>query len=100
MKAIVYNGPRDVQVQDMPDPKIEHPNDVIVQITTSAARTCNCDEPILKSQGEHPSLATPTLPPHQPEPDTPKPYSPPDTPDPQPPLMPPPVVPPVAPSPM
>ncbi len=35
MKAIVYNGPRDVQVKDMPDPSIEHPNDVIVQITTT-----------------------------------------------------------------
>ena len=35
MKAIVYNGPRDVQVKDMPDPKIKHPNDVIVQITTT-----------------------------------------------------------------
>ncbi len=35
MKAIVYNGPRDVQVKDMPDPHIQHPNDVIVQITTT-----------------------------------------------------------------
>ena len=31
IKAIVYKGPRDVQVMDMPDPEIEHPNDVIVQ---------------------------------------------------------------------
>ena len=35
MKAIVYNGPRDVQVKDVPDPKIKHPNDVIVRITTT-----------------------------------------------------------------
>jgi glutathione-independent formaldehyde dehydrogenase len=35
MKAIVYNGPRDVQVKDMPDPKIKHPNDAIVKVTTT-----------------------------------------------------------------
>lgn len=35
MKAIVYNGPRDISVKEMPDPKIKHPNDVIVRITTS-----------------------------------------------------------------
>jgi threonine dehydrogenase-like Zn-dependent dehydrogenase len=35
MKAVVYNGPRDVAVKDMPDPKIQHPNDVIVRITTT-----------------------------------------------------------------
>jgi glutathione-independent formaldehyde dehydrogenase len=35
MKAIVYNGPRSVCVKEMPDPKIKHPNDVIVRITTT-----------------------------------------------------------------
>ena len=35
MKAIVYNGPRDVQIKDMPDPRIEHPNDALVRITTT-----------------------------------------------------------------
>jgi glutathione-independent formaldehyde dehydrogenase len=35
MKAIVYNGPRDVQIKDMPDPTIQHPSDVIVRITTT-----------------------------------------------------------------
>jgi glutathione-independent formaldehyde dehydrogenase len=35
MKALVYNGPRDVSVKDMPDPTIQHPNDVIVRITTT-----------------------------------------------------------------
>ena len=29
MKALVYNGPRDVQVKDMPDAKIEKPTDVL-----------------------------------------------------------------------
>ena len=35
MKAIVYNGPRDVQVKDMPDPVIQHPGDVIIRVTTT-----------------------------------------------------------------
>ena len=35
MKALVYKGPRDVQVQNMPDAKIERPTDVLVKITTT-----------------------------------------------------------------
>ena len=35
MKAIIYNGPRDVQVAEVPDAKIELPTDVLVKITTS-----------------------------------------------------------------
>ena len=35
MKALVYKGPRDVRVEKVPDPGIEHPTDVIVKITTS-----------------------------------------------------------------
>ncbi len=35
MRAIVYNGPRDVQVKEVPDPRIQHPNDAIVRITTT-----------------------------------------------------------------
>lgn len=35
MRAIVYNGPRDVQVKEVPDPKIQHPNDVIIRVTTT-----------------------------------------------------------------
>ncbi len=35
MKAIVYKGPRDVQVVDTPDPTIQHPNDAIIRITTT-----------------------------------------------------------------
>jgi glutathione-independent formaldehyde dehydrogenase len=33
MKALVYNGPRDVSVKDVPDAKIERPTDVLVKIT-------------------------------------------------------------------
>ncbi|MPY98929.1 MAG: alcohol dehydrogenase catalytic domain-containing protein [Actinophytocola sp.] len=36
MKAVVYEGPHDVAVKDVRDPRIEAPTDVIVRITTSA----------------------------------------------------------------
>ncbi|HEY0700039.1 MAG TPA: glutathione-independent formaldehyde dehydrogenase [Micromonospora sp.] len=36
MKAVVYQGPRDVTVRDVEDPRIEAPTDVIISVTTSA----------------------------------------------------------------
>ena len=35
MKALVYEGARNVQVKNVPDPKIEKPTDVIVKITST-----------------------------------------------------------------
>lgn len=35
MKALVYNGPRDVIVKDVPDAKIEQSTDVLVKITST-----------------------------------------------------------------
>ncbi|MCY0991093.1 glutathione-independent formaldehyde dehydrogenase [Nannocystis sp. ILAH1] len=35
MKALVYRGPRDVKVQNVPDPKIEDPKDVIIKVHTT-----------------------------------------------------------------
>jgi glutathione-independent formaldehyde dehydrogenase len=35
MKAVVYRGPRDVRVEQVPDPKIEWPTDVLVRITST-----------------------------------------------------------------
>ena len=35
MKALVYNGPYDVNVVEVPDAKIEQPTDVLVKITTT-----------------------------------------------------------------
>jgi threonine dehydrogenase-like Zn-dependent dehydrogenase len=32
MKGIVYNGPRDVTVSDVPDPRIDRPGDGIIQV--------------------------------------------------------------------
>ncbi len=36
MKAVVYEKPMEVKVEDVPRPKIEHPRDVILRITSSA----------------------------------------------------------------
>src|SRR6201990_460613 len=36
MKAVVYHGRYSVSVDDVPDPKIEDPRDVIVKITSTA----------------------------------------------------------------
>jgi threonine dehydrogenase-like Zn-dependent dehydrogenase len=35
MKALVYNGARDVSISDVPDATIEHPTDVVIQLTTT-----------------------------------------------------------------
>jgi glutathione-independent formaldehyde dehydrogenase len=35
MKALVYSGPRDVQVKNMPDATIERATDALVQITST-----------------------------------------------------------------
>jgi glutathione-independent formaldehyde dehydrogenase len=36
VKAVVYEEPYRVAVEEVPDPRIEHPNDVIVRITSAA----------------------------------------------------------------
>lgn len=35
MKAIVYRGPREVAIENVPDARIEHPADALVRITTT-----------------------------------------------------------------
>jgi glutathione-independent formaldehyde dehydrogenase len=35
MRGLVYEGPRDVRVEDVPDARIERPTDVLVRITSS-----------------------------------------------------------------
>lgn len=35
MKALVYNGPRKVEIKDVPDAKIERPTDALVKITST-----------------------------------------------------------------
>lgn len=34
MKAVNYSGPNKVQVQQVDRPRLEHPDDVIVKVTT------------------------------------------------------------------
>ncbi|WP_242342498.1 zinc-dependent alcohol dehydrogenase [Anaeromyxobacter terrae] len=36
MRALVYEGPYRVRVRDKPDPRIEHPDDVILRVTRAA----------------------------------------------------------------
>ena len=36
MKALTWQGKRDVRVEDVPDPRIEEPTDAIVRITSTA----------------------------------------------------------------
>ena len=35
MKAVHYEKPFEVSVREVPQPKIEHPDDVIVKVTTA-----------------------------------------------------------------
>ncbi|MET0316102.1 MAG: alcohol dehydrogenase catalytic domain-containing protein, partial [Rhodococcus fascians] len=35
MKAVVYHGPRDVRVSEVPDPEIERPTEALVRITST-----------------------------------------------------------------
>jgi threonine dehydrogenase-like Zn-dependent dehydrogenase len=36
MKAVTWHGKRDVRVESVPDPRIEHPTDAIVRVTSTA----------------------------------------------------------------
>jgi S-(hydroxymethyl)glutathione dehydrogenase / alcohol dehydrogenase len=36
MRALVYHGSRDVQIDDKPHPTIQHPEDVILRVTSTA----------------------------------------------------------------
>jgi alcohol dehydrogenase len=45
MKALVFHRPGHVEINDVPDPKIEHPEDVILRVTSTAI--CGSDLHIL-----------------------------------------------------
>ena len=36
MKALVWHNPTDIRCDEVPDPKIEHPRDAIIRVTTCA----------------------------------------------------------------
>jgi len=44
MKAVVFQGENEVAIEDVDEPEIEHPNDVLIDITTSAicGQICTC----------------------------------------------------------
>ena len=43
MKAVHYEKPFEVSVREVPLPKIEHPDDVIVKVTTAGILDCLCE---------------------------------------------------------
>ena len=47
MRAVVYKGPFEVAVENVPDPTIQHPNDVIVKVTSS----CICGSDLHMYEG-------------------------------------------------
>lgn len=44
MKAVNYHGPFQVKVQEIAKPTIEHPDDVIVKVTTVSLMPRNCTQ--------------------------------------------------------
>ena len=54
MKAVNYVGPHKVRVQEVEMPKLEHPDDIIVKVTTVGYQHCRilgrltnpCDRPL------------------------------------------------------
>src|SRR3954465_6705673 len=49
MKAVVWNGKRDVRVERVPDPKIEEPTDAIIRVTTT--NICGSDLHLYETLG-------------------------------------------------
>lgn len=47
MNAVVYQGPHEVAVEEVEEPEIEHPNDVVIDITT----TCICGSDLHMYEG-------------------------------------------------
>ena len=47
MKAVVYKGPFQVAVEDVPEPTLQQPNDVVVKITS----TCICGSDLHMYEG-------------------------------------------------
>ena len=59
MKAVNYQGAFKVKVEEVPKPKIEHPDDVIVKITTSGGLSlpflrgcCHCEAKLTADLGD------------------------------------------------
>ncbi len=51
MKALTWQGKRDVRVEDVPDPRIEEPTDAVVRITSTAI--CGSDPHLYEVLGPY-----------------------------------------------
>ena len=47
MRALVYKGPCEIGVEDVEDPRIEHPSDVVLRLAT----TCICGSDLHMYEG-------------------------------------------------
>lgn len=52
MKAVNYQGPYKLKIEEVPRPTIEHPDDVIVKITTAGTTSQNCFPVICLKQAD------------------------------------------------
>ncbi|OAT80394.1 alcohol dehydrogenase catalytic domain-containing protein [Desulfotomaculum copahuensis] len=57
MKAVVYKGPYQVAVEDVPELQIQRPDDVIVKITSTAI--CGSDLMCMNGFKRHAALCRP-----------------------------------------
>ncbi|WP_074467645.1 alcohol dehydrogenase catalytic domain-containing protein, partial [Salmonella enterica] len=48
MKALTYNGPHNVKVENVPDPGIEQPDDIILRVTATAI--CGSDSHLYRGK--------------------------------------------------
>jgi threonine dehydrogenase-like Zn-dependent dehydrogenase len=62
MKAICWQGKKDMRCEDVPDPRIEHPRDAIVKITT----TCICGSDLHLYDGLIPTMCAGDVMGHEP----------------------------------
>ncbi|WP_198412058.1 hypothetical protein [Cryobacterium sp. Hz9] len=56
MKAVLYQGPNEVNVEEVPDAKIERPTDVLVRITATNTASVKAHVPV----PDHLDCASPT----------------------------------------
>jgi threonine dehydrogenase-like Zn-dependent dehydrogenase len=57
MRATTIHGPRDIRVEEVPDPTLEHPRDAIVKV----AAGCVCGSDLWPYRGENPIQAGATI---------------------------------------
>lgn len=54
MRAVNYQGPFSVKVQEVEMPKLEHPDDVIVKVTTvSHSKSRDTTDCLMRSEGRY-----------------------------------------------